>query len=80
MDELIHRHAEVSLCQQQISEQLATGLAQTEQEIVHLQGEAAESARTPEVRRPAHQVLTNLTEQDDVDDVHTFELVAARKG
>lgn len=38
-------------------------------------------AHTPEVGCPAHQVLTNLTEQDDVDAyLHTFELVAAGEG
>lgn len=73
--------AEVSVQQQQLTEQLVVGQARHAEELVRLREETAARVPLPEPRATAHQLLTKLTSQDDVEAyLHTFEVVARREG
>lgn len=75
-----HRLAEVSVHQQQLTEQWAQRQHQTEQELATLRAAVGGAAPVPTPRAHAHQLLTKLTDQDDVEAcLHTFEVIATRE-
>ncbi|KAI7813969.1 hypothetical protein IRJ41_005290 [Triplophysa rosa] len=80
MEEIIRRLAEVVTCQQRFSEQLAQRQESTDQAMGMLREAAAARVPLPDARSTAHQLLTKLTAQDDIEAyLHTFEVVATRE-
>lgn len=80
MEEIIRRLTEITVRQQQFSEQLAARQERTEQVVEQLRGATAQRTPLPEPRWQAHQHLTKLNDQDDVEAyLHTFEVIATRE-
>ncbi|KAJ8375731.1 hypothetical protein SKAU_G00063110 [Synaphobranchus kaupii] len=71
---------EASLQSQQVTQQIAASLGKVTEELVQLKITTVQGVSLPDPRTTAHQLLTKLMPQDDVDAFfHTFELVAQRE-
>ncbi|KAI7789534.1 hypothetical protein IRJ41_013900 [Triplophysa rosa] len=80
MEDIVRRLAEVVVRQQRFSEQLAQRQEQTDQVVGLLMESAAARVPLPDARSTAHQLMTKLTAQDDIEAyLHTFEVIATRE-
>ncbi len=81
IEDLVRHLAEVADWKQQLTEQLVVSQARHAEELVRLRAETAARVPLQEPRTTAHQLLTELTSQDDLEAyLHTFEVVARREG
>ncbi len=81
IEDLVRHLAEVADRKQQLTEQLVVSQARHAEELVRLRAETAARVPLPEPRTTAHQLLTKLTSQDDLEAyLHMFEVVARREG
>ncbi len=81
MDEILQRLTEVSICQQQIVEHLATRQGETEQGLAELRTAAAQRIPLPDPRVQAAKLLPKMTPHDDVEAyLQMFEMTATSEG
>ncbi len=81
IEDLVRHLAEVADRKQQMTEQLVVSQARHAEDLVRLRAETAARVPLPEPRTTAHQLLTKLTSQDDLEAyLHTFEVVAHGEG
>lgn len=76
----IHRLAEVATRKQRCTEQLAQCQENTDHVLGLLREATVARAPLPDAKTTAHQLLTKLTAQDDIEAyLHTFEVVVTRE-
>ncbi|KAL1276190.1 hypothetical protein QQF64_035813 [Cirrhinus molitorella] len=79
MDKLLQRLTEVSICQQQVVEHLATRQSETERELANLH--TAHLIPLPDPRMQATKLLPKLTPHDDEEAyLQMFEMTATTEG
>ncbi len=81
MDEFLQRLTEVSICQQQIVEHLATRQVKMEPELAALRTAAAQRVPLPDPRVQAAKLFPKMTPHDDVEAyLQMFETTATSEG
>ncbi|MGL5294269.1 MAG: hypothetical protein ACRC9V_10970 [Aeromonas sp.] len=80
MEEIVSRLPEITVRQQQLTEQMTQRQNRADVAMEQMRETIAARIPLPEARSAAHHLLTKLTDQDDVEAyLHTFEVIANRE-